>query len=199
MTRRWARLIVAAVTMWSPGGCTLGPNFTRPATTADTSYLPTSSPIASSAGPSLLPGAGPSGRWWTAFGSSKLDAFVERALARNASLDASDATLAAAREEVAAARGRRLPQIDASARAEHERVNLAAYGFEQPGGNPEFTLYSVGGGITYDLDLFGGNRRRVEAAAARAEAQLHQSEAAHLALAGQVVNQVMLIAASTLR
>ena len=56
-------------------------------------------------------------------------------------------------------------------------------------------LYSVGGGISYDLDLFGGLRRQVEQRAAEAEAQLRQTEAAHLSIAGQVVNQALTIAA----
>ena len=96
--------------------------------------------------------------------------------------------------------GRRLPQVDANARIDQQQVNLAAFGFTgsdplAPGGNPEFTLYSVGGGVSYDLDLFGGLRRQVEQSAARAEAQQRQTEAAHLSVAGQVVNQVLTIAA----
>jgi NodT family efflux transporter outer membrane factor (OMF) lipoprotein len=58
-----------------------------------------------------------------------------------------------------------------------------------------FNLYSVGGGVSYDLDLFGGRRRRVEQSGAIAAAQLRQTEAAHLAVAGQVVNQAIVIAA----
>src|SRR5258708_30412023 len=44
------------------------------------------------------------------------------------------------------------------------------------------------------LDLFGGRRRRIEQAAADAEAQLRQTEAAHLAIAGQVVIQTITVA-----
>jgi len=118
---------------------------------------------------------------------------VDRAIANNASLEASNATLAVAREQVLAVRGRGRVQADANARVEHEQVNLS--GFEFEGSNREFDLYSIGGGVSYDLDLFGGQRRRVEQASARAESQLRQTEAAHLAIAGQVVNQVLLIAA----
>src|SRR5258708_18906138 len=45
------------------------------------------------------------------------------------------------------------------------------------------------------LDLFGGRRRRIEQAGAEAEAQLRQTEAAHLAIAGQVVIQTITVAA----
>lgn len=182
-------------------GCTVGPDFARPQAPAATAYLPPAERRAPLAGePVAAPGEGPPARWWTAFGSPELDALVDRALANNNSLAASNATLAAARAELRAVAGKRLPQIDANARADQQQVNLAAFGFSganplAPGGNPEFDLYTVGGGVSYDLDLFGGVRRQVEQSAARAEAQARQTEAAHLTVAGQVVNQALTIAA----
>jgi len=177
-------------------GCTVGPDFQRPAAPGDHAYLaPDEKQAVPGGGPIAVPGTGPSLRWWTAFGSPQLNALVDQAIARNASLEASNATLAAAREQITAARGRQLPQVDANARIDHQQVNLAAFGFDAPDGNPEFDLYSIGGGVSYDLDLFGGKRRRVERAVTQAETQLRQTEAAHLTIAGQVVNQVLLIAA----
>ncbi|HEY1604601.1 MAG TPA: efflux transporter outer membrane subunit [Allosphingosinicella sp.] len=182
-------------------GCTVGPNFKPPAAPSATAYTGPSDPLKPVAGtPRALPGEGPQARWWEAFGSPALDALVDRAIADNYSLAASNATLEQAREQIAAAAGRRLPQVDASARVEHEQVNLAAFGFNPAAlgigaGNPVFNLYTVGGGISYDLDLFGGKRRAVEQAAAQAEAQLRQAQAAHLTIAGRVVNQVLTIAA----
>ncbi len=177
-------------------GCTVGPDFERPAAPSETVYRSPADPQATPApGPVADPGRGPALRWWTAFGSPELDALVTRAIANNYSLAASNATLRAALEEVNATAGGRLPQVDADARIEHEQVNLAGFGFDSPTGNPEFTLYSVGGGVSYDLDLFGGKKRAVEQAAAQAEAQRRQTEAAHLSIAGRVVNQVLTIAA----
>lgn len=181
-------------------GCTVGPNFKRPAAPATAAYLPPAEQGAPASGqPVAIPGEGPQAGWWQAFGSTDLDDLVDRALAHNHSLAASDATLAAAREQVRAIAGRQLPQVDANARIDQEQVNLASFGFSGSSlgtsGNPEFHLYSVGGGISYDLDLFGGLRRQVEQVAAQAEAQQRQAEAAHLTLAGQVVNQALSIAA----
>ena len=171
-----------------------GPDFERPATPSQTGYASPADPAPrATGGPSALAGEGPNLAWWRAFGSAQLDALVDQAIAHNASLEASNATLAASRQELAAVRGRQLPQVDANARYDHQQVNLQAFGF--PGQNPEFDLYSVGGGVSYPLDLFGGRRRRTEQAGAEAEAQLRQTQAAHLAIAGQVVNQVLLIAA----
>src|ERR1700712_21308 len=175
-----------------PAACTVGPNFTRPITAQSAGYANVSGRAVLAEGPQL--------RWWTAFGSAELDALVDQALAGNRSLEASNATLERARQRVRAAAGARLPQIDGNARAEHERVNLSAFGLDSSalGGtfsNPEFELYSVGAGVSYDLDLFGRNRRALEQAGAEAETQLRQTEAAHLTIAGRVVNQVLAIAA----
>lgn len=180
--------------------CTVGPNFERPAAPQTTAYASPAEIAPQPGAPQAALGTGPGARWWTAFGSPELDALVDRALANNHSLQASDATLLAAREDTRALAGKRLPQLDANTRIEQEQVNLSAFGFKPNpalglSGNPEFQLYSVGGGISYDLDLFGGLRRQVEQSAATAEAEQRRAEAAHLTLAGQVVNQVLSIAA----
>ena len=194
------RSILGACMLATLAGCTVGPNFSRPAAPGESGYLSASEHGAAAAdAPGVIAGQGPDLRWWTAFGSARLDALVDQAIAHNASLEASNATLAAAGQQVAAARGGQLPRVDANARYDHQQVNLAAFGFNNGGGNPEFNLYSVGGGVSYDLDLFGGRRRRVEQAVAEAETQLRQTQAAHLTIAGQVVNQVLLIAATRAR
>lgn len=188
-------LVSAAGTL---AGCTVGPDFQRPSTSATAGYT---APDTHRTGPAVAEGVGPEARWWTAFGSAELTALVDRALANNRSLAASNATLERARARIAAVAGRRLPQVDANARIEHEQVNLAAFGFDPASfgggaiGTPEFDLYTVGGGVRYDLDLFGANRRRLEQATAQAESQLRQTEAAHLTVAGRVVVQVLTIAA----
>jgi len=183
-------------------GCaTVGPDYVRPDVPTVQDYTAPSDPQERVAGaPQTLPGEGPEQRWWEVFGSAELNALVDRAIANNYSLQASNATLARARDRLRAVAGQQLPQVDANARAEQQQANLAAFGFElgaMPGltSNPEFDLYSVGGGIFYDLDLFGGLRRQVEQAAAETEAQQRQTEAAHLTVAGRVVNQVLTIAA----
>jgi NodT family efflux transporter outer membrane factor (OMF) lipoprotein len=186
-------LPLAALTLL--GACTMGPNFKAPAPPPpEANYAPPASDRAAM-------GEGPQLQWWAAFGSAELDALVERALQANHSLAASIATLERAREQIAAVAGRRLPQVDANARIEHEQINLSAFGFNgltgsgAPVGNPEFNLFTVGGGVSYDPDLFGRNRRMLEQATAEAEAQQRKTGAAHLTIAGRVVAQVFAIAA----
>ncbi|MDE2405702.1 MAG: efflux transporter outer membrane subunit [Sphingomonadales bacterium] len=190
--RRSLRLVPLVAALLVPA-CKQGPDFARPAPpAASAGYGQTG------AGRALL-AEGPQGKWWEAFGSAELNALVEQALAHNPSLAASNATLEAARQRIREVAGRSLPQVDANARAEHEKINLAAFGFDPstfPGiTNPELELYTVGSGVTYDLDLFGRNARALEQVRAQAEAQAHQTAAAHLTIAGRVVTQVLTIAA----
>ncbi len=140
-------------------GCTVGPTFERPAVPTQSGYLAPGEAVSPAAATADVPS-----RWWTLYGSPELDALVDRALANNRSLAASNATLARARAQLAAIRGTQLPQVDANARIEREQINFAAFGFDGDsvsgiGSNPVFNLYSVGGGISYDVDLFGGRRR----------------------------------------
>ncbi len=194
MKRATAPIIMLALL----GGCkTVGPDFQRPAPPSASAYA---APNYSARGPVPALGEGPQGQWWQEFGSPEIDTLVTRALAGNQNLAASIATLDKAHEQVKAANGRLQPQVNANGNVEHQKVNLSAFGFDPSAfgvnlGNPEFTLFSVGGGVSYDLDLFGGGHRAVEQAAADAEAQLHETEAAHLTIAGRVVLQALLIAA----
>lgn len=171
-------------------GCTVGPEFRRPAPPSASTYLAPGETGDAAAKPGNAPA-----RWWTAFKSPEMDALVDQALANNKSLVTSNATLQKAREQWRAVRGAQLPQVDANSRVDQQEVNFAAYGFSGQGKNPQFALYSVGGAVSYDLDLFGGRRRQTEQAQARAEVQQRQTEAAHLTIAGQVASQVITIAA----
>ena len=187
-------LMALAALLLLLGACTAGPEFTPPPPPP-----PQAGYGADGAGRAMMGEAGPR-EWWKSFGSSDLDALVARALASNYSLAASRATLERARERIAAVTGQSLPQVQATARSEYERVNLAAFGFTGsiPGinvSNPQFELFSLGAGVRYDLDLAGGKRRALERTLAEAETQQRETEMAHQVVAGRTVLQVLAIGA----
>ena len=175
---------------------TVGPDFQRPEPPTASGYA-----MAGDAAPEaarLDPATAASGPWWGALGSPELDAVIRQAIAGSPTLAEADATLRQARSALAQARGEAGPQADLNAGVRRERANLQAFGFTGFGDmqleNPTFTLYSVGGGVGYDLDLFGGERRRIEGAAARMEAQARRAEAAYLTLTANVALQAVTIA-----
>ncbi len=135
--------------------------------------------------PRVVTASAPAAAWWTAFGSPELDKAIRQALSDNPTLVEADATLEDMRQQANAVRGELGPQADANAGVQRERVNVAAFGFSGfP--NPTISLYSVGGAVSYDLDLFGGGRRRLENARAKAEAEAHRANAAYLTISGDV-------------
>ena len=190
------RLALASSALAALAGCSVGPNFTPPPPPAPTAgYVAPSAPVSTVA----ALGDGPADGWWQGFGSADLDALVARALAGNQDVAAADATLARASAQVAAVAGRRLPQVDANGRIEREEINLAAFGFDPstlPGGkNPIINLYTLGGGVSFDPDLWGRNRRAMEEARADSTADAYAADAARLTIAGRVTMQFLAIAA----
>ncbi len=197
--RRAGRGVSALAMTAVLGACAaVGPNFARPPAPQDPAYA-----MAGEQGPNaqhIAIGARVADDWWKAFHSRELDAVIRQALAGNPTLQATDATLAQLQAQLAEVRGQQLPRADLSATAERERLNFAALGFNAgalPGfsNNPTFPLYSVGPTVSYTLDVWGGVRRQVESASARAQAQARQVDAAYLSLTGQVATQAALIAA----
>lgn len=187
-----SRLASAVVLAAMLAGCkAVGPDFQSPAAPAGAGYHmagDAETPIAR-----LTADDRPAGAWWKALGSADLDRVMDQALAGNRTVDAANATLEEARQEAASVRGQQAPQLNLSAGAQEERINIAAFGFTGfP--NPTISLYSVGGTVTYDMDLFGGRRRASESALAQAQSQARHADAAYLTLTGQVAMTALQIA-----
>ena len=173
-------------------GCATGPKFKIPATPADAGYTASAYPAHTVSSPGELGGeqrfaAGVliETQWWQAFESSKLDALIEQALAASPTLEAAEATLRQARHAYEARAGStRYPQATAHLGGRRQAVTGAAMG--QPNGENTFYLFDASVDVQYNLDLFGGNRRALEALAAQADYQLFQREGARLTLAANV-------------
>jgi len=182
----------AALMAASLAGCAaVGPDFKRPEVAAPAGYAMTGDPAASTV--ALVPEARAGGVWWAALGSPDLDRVIRQALADSPTLAEADAVLARARAQSDAARGRLGPDADLDASANRDRINTTALGFAGfP--SPTVNLYRVGGTVSYDLDLFGGRRRMVEAQSAKAEAEARRADAAYLSLTANVALAAVRIA-----
>ncbi|WP_241016166.1 efflux transporter outer membrane subunit [Paraburkholderia sp. Ac-20336] len=178
--------------------CTVGPDFHHPDVTAVSSY--TAAPLAASTVASDGPGGGaqhfvpadlPGDGWWRAFGSPTLDALVQQALDDSPTLAQARAKLDEAQQDYRAQAGGTLwPQVDANLSATREKIDPEALGFgalTQGRSFAPFTLYSAQVTVSYTLDLFGANRRALEAVAAQVDYQQYELEAARLTVAGNVV------------
>ena len=177
-------------------GCAVGPNFARPLSPSADRYGPDAIPsqfgAASGEEQRVQLGQEIKGRWWSLFQSPEIDELLERAIAGNRTLVAARATLAQAHDAVAAARGEFVPQVTGSANAQRSRSPRIESAFTT--GSAVSNLYSVGVGVSYALDVFGGVRRTVEERKAQAKAAGYELAAAYLTLTGNAVTQAIAIA-----
>jgi NodT family efflux transporter outer membrane factor (OMF) lipoprotein len=200
MAARLPLCAVAVATCALAACTTVGPNFERPASpSAATGYAMAGERVPASV--RLDPEARTAGAWWQAFGSPALDETVRLALAENPGVAEAKATLERYQASEAEAAGLRKPQVDFTPNLQRQKFNPNAFGIRggtSPvpgfGSGRTFNLFSLAGRVSYDMDLFGGGRRRVEEAAARTESAARQADAAYLTLSGSVALQAMRIA-----
>jgi len=107
-------------------------------------------------------------RWWRLYNDPTLDGLVERALASNVDLRAAQANLERSNALLAATRTAREPSVGIDASTNYTQQSAAAVlSHVEP---PRHEIYNIGFETSYDLDLFGGIRRGIEAASADNEA-----------------------------
>ena len=126
--------------------------------------------------------------WWTHFGSAGLDAAVAEALEKSPTLDQALARLRQAQEEFNAQAGAaRYPAVDAGFGAKRQKVNPEAMGMENVPVPDPFSLYQATLSVSYAFDLFGKDRRTLEALKAQVDRREIELEGARRTLAANVV------------
>jgi len=175
-------------------GCAVGPDFHRPALSPTAGYddiaMPTqtvATAAASGQSQSIAPGADLPAQWWTQFHSKPLDDLIATALKSNPSVTAAQAALREAREIADAQRGAFFPTIDGGFTSSRQKDATGSVAPTSASGNPILNLHTAQVNVSYVPDLFGGTRRTVEAAAARADAQRFALEATYLTLTSNLV------------
>jgi NodT family efflux transporter outer membrane factor (OMF) lipoprotein len=194
--------------------CAVGPHFHRPAEPTTDSYTAQEQPevLSSTAAGSkaaltnagtasqdggvasndattqtLVAGQEPPAQWWHEFGSPSLDALVAEALRANPNVQAAEAALRQAQENVAAGRGAYFPQVQLTGDVSRNRNAVQVLAPTLSSGAPIFNLYTPQVSVSFVPDLFGANRRQVESLQATADASRDEYDAAYLTLAANVV------------
>lgn len=186
-----ALLSVAA--LW---GCAVGPDFQPPVAPDTQAYTreaqPATTVAASGAAGSsqmFVNAQHATPAWWTQFHSDALNHLVDQALQHSPTLAQARAKLIEARENYTAQAGAtEFPSIDAKVSGVRQQVDIASFGIPNVPNPGPFTLYNVSVSVSYALDIFGGNRRALEALMAQVDYQSFEFEAARLTLAGNVVS-----------
>jgi NodT family efflux transporter outer membrane factor (OMF) lipoprotein len=185
-------------------GCATGPRYSPPAAPDVTSYTgpaTAASATVSDAGSrtvsdgkqSVVMGSAPREDWWRELHSPQLDDVVTLALRNNLSWETTRATLAATQERAKAARGARNIQVDVAADVGRRKYDSDFLG-PLASTFPTFSSYSVGPAVSYDFDIFGGTRHRIEQADAMTAYNREQLRAARLQVVSDTVTQALRIA-----
>ncbi len=194
------RALGVALATAALAGCAVGPNFHRPAAPSPAAgYVSGPLPARTEAGPAGVAGASAQalafgqdlpGQWWSLFHNRELDTLVAQAIAANPDLDSARAALRVAQDELRIQRGGLLPTAALSGQATREKDSQTL----SPTLNapvPLFSLYTVQLAIAYTPDVFGGQRRSIENAAALAEQQRYELEASYLTITTNVAQAVV--------
>jgi NodT family efflux transporter outer membrane factor (OMF) lipoprotein len=169
--------------------CTVGPDYHTPDTPMPNGYgeLPTSPRATPQSAP--VPQPADLSRWWEQLNDPELNSLIARAMQANPTLLTAASRVRESREQIIIAGAAGLPQVSASGLAAHLHSNSSiaqklgtgggAAGGAPAQGSTDIKFYSVGFDATWEIDVFGGVRRSVEAAdadTAAAQWALHDGE-----------------------
>ena len=169
--RRRISFVLGAIIV---GGCTVGPDYQPPQIDLPPRF---EAPSASQMPPIDL------AEWWHGFHDPALDQLVSEAIQNNLSLKIVAQRIVVARAD-----------RDAVAAAESPTINATASGFNNreseklhwPKGLGEYKTYQFGLEGSWEIDLFGGTRRAIEAADAQTGVVEEDKRAAMVALLGEL-------------
>ncbi|MEI7927137.1 MAG: efflux transporter outer membrane subunit [Verrucomicrobiales bacterium] len=180
-----SRLLILGTAL-TLAACKLGPNFQFPGTSGGTTWKE------SKATPSAhLPDA-----WWRQFNDGELNRLVARALSVNNDLSAAKSRVDTARALVGADRAKLFPTLGLTSSAGISRASDDAATRNIPAGvnvDLENQNYRSSFNLAYDLDLWGRNKRLVEASSAQAAQAEALLDSQRLGVATEVARQYFLL------
>lgn len=153
-------------------GCMVGPDYKKPEVDVPSSWLEDAGGASSA-----------DGAWWRSFNDPELDSLIQRAANANTDVRVALARLHEARAQRGAVKAALLPRVDLDGSYSNSRFSengfLKGFGSDTTssgggaaglpgavGPGQEINLYQVGLDASWEIDIFGGERRAVEAATA---------------------------------
>ena len=141
-------------------GCAVGPNYQQPKTAVPAQWSAPKSGGETNLEPSIA-------SWWKSFNDPQLDSLIERAVKTNQDLRIAEARVREARALYRIASSQLWPTMDAGgsyARQRQSKNQPVLGSLPMPSGIPfDNNVYQAGFDASWEIDVFGGNRRAVEA------------------------------------
>ncbi len=166
-------------------GCTVGPNYTPPETHPPPHWHASMEKGLTPDKPSPQTLA----RWWTTLGDPTLTQLEEKAVRGNLDVKKALYRVREARALRGMEKARLFPYLDSGASAQEYRTSAYSTEKKYPGAKrrgEEGKLYQVGLDSSWELDIFGGIRRSVEAAQAQLEATQEELRDVLVSLSAEV-------------
>ena len=183
------RMLAGAACVLALASCALGPDFTPPPAPGGAHVVPppgADALLVEGSPQRFDAGVDVPARWWTLLGSRELDAIVDDAVAHSPTQAAAQAALRQSQDALQSGYGVFYPQVGANLAAARERP------VQVPGAAPRsigpYNLATAGATVSYVPDVFGLQRRTVEALRAQSQVQRYGALAAYLSLTANVVN-----------
>ncbi|TIW31244.1 MAG: efflux transporter outer membrane subunit [Mesorhizobium sp.] len=170
----WVRLSVVMLAATTLAGCVVGPDYQKPLLPMPAAW---SSQKASPAKPAQL------SKWWQRLRDPELDALVEEAVAGNLDVATAKARIREARASYRQSAASLFPSVDSSGSATRNKSAVTTSGSDSV-----YSEYQSGFDASWELDLFGANRRSVEAARYGLDASEEELRSTLLTMIGDVAS-----------
>jgi NodT family efflux transporter outer membrane factor (OMF) lipoprotein len=176
------RSLFMAASALTLSACAVGPNYRTPKP-----LPPAQAQLGEASGSPVIAQAPLPDKWWRLFDDPLLDGLIDKALAHNTDLRVASANLQRARALLNEAGAARLPTSTASAQGGYQRIGTGSgtNAATAATGPIKTDYYSVGFDASYELDLFGGVSRSIEAARGDVGAAQAQLDAARVSIAAE--------------
>ncbi|MFH2121982.1 MAG: efflux transporter outer membrane subunit [Pseudomonadota bacterium] len=171
--------------------CMIGPDFQRPEVKVPSHWLE-DKPMLPESAPATIQDLA---QWWSFFNDSKLTSLIERAIQANLDLRMAESRIRQARATVGVAGANLGPGVDSTASYKHSRSPLSNDSSDSITSN----LYKLGFDAAWEIDLFGGMRRGIEATTADFEAAIESRRDLLVSLSAEVAGNYLNLRSLQLR
>lgn len=176
-------IFVALATFLVAGGCTVGPNYKRPAAPVPAQWN-VSEPWRQSTPNDTLP----KGEWWSVYNDNDLNELEKQAIEANQTIKIGVAHLEQARASAAVQIATVFPTLSTAPAAERQRLSgnrPTSSNFPSTGAVTQ-NSYTLPFTVNYEVDLFGRRRRSIEAAQAAYQASAADLENIRLVITAEL-------------
>lgn len=194
-TNNIARSLALASLGCTLAGCAMGPNFVKPKPDVPAQWSATATANGGEGAAHVTADSAHTAAWWSTFNDPTLTSLVRQSAGQNLDVKQAVLRIEEAQAQTAVVAGGLWPNVSANASWSRQRLSTntpsgAIFGLHFPGLPPTlvnpYSQYQLGLGASWTLDIFGTQRRSLEAANAQAQAALEGAHAALLSMVSDV-------------